>query len=56
LASSANLGDSIIGIMAPPVIQGVLSVWSFFAIVMIILGVILMFLKKPYYNKSNKPK
>jgi len=46
LAGRTNLNDSIIGIIAPPVIQGVLSAWLLFAIAAIILGIVLFFVKK----------
>jgi hypothetical protein len=50
LAESANMGDSIIGIVAASVIQNVLRVWLILAFVAIVLGVVLLFLKKPYDN------
>ncbi len=52
LAGSSNMGDSIIGIVAPPVIQGLLSIWLLFGSAAIVLGFILFFVKKPRYNKS----
>ena len=55
LVGSSNLGDSIIGIVVPPVIQGVLRTWLLLASTAIVLGVVLLFLRKPY-NKSNKSK
>jgi hypothetical protein len=51
LAGSSNIGDSFLGIIVPPVIQGVLGVWFSFAIAAVILGVILFFMKRPLYNK-----
>jgi hypothetical protein len=51
LVGSSNVGDSIIGIVASPVIQGVLSVWLLFAIIAMVLGVVLLFLKKPVSGK-----
>lgn len=54
LANSSNTGDAIIGTVAPPVIGGILKVWLIYAIVVIILGIILLFIKKPRYNVRNK--
>ncbi|MCX6704519.1 MAG: hypothetical protein NTZ07_03700, partial [Candidatus Woesebacteria bacterium] len=56
LAGRSNMGDAIIGIVAPPVIQRILSVWFLFGAAAIILGVMLFFIKKPYTNKGNKSK
>jgi hypothetical protein len=54
LAGSVNTGDSIIGTVAPPVIGAVIGVWLIYAITLIILGIVLFFIKKPGYNKSDK--
>ena len=53
---SRNMGDAIIGIVVPPVIQNVLRTWLLLASAAIVLGIVLLFLKKPYINKSNKSK
>ena len=47
LAGSPNMGDSIIGIVAPPIVQGLLNVWLYFAAASLILGFALFFVKKP---------
>ena len=52
LAGSDILGDSLIGIIAPPVIQSILIEWLSFGIAAIILGIILFFVKKPYNKKK----
>jgi hypothetical protein len=54
LVTSANTGNLLIGIIVPPVIQGVLKIWSSFAAGAIVLGVILFFIKKPLYNSKSK--
>ena len=46
-AERTNLGDSITGIISPPIIQAVLSLWLYFAATAIILGFVLFFVKKP---------
>ena len=46
-AERINLGDSITGIISPPIIQAVLSLWLYFAATAIILGFVLFFVKKP---------
>lgn len=51
LAGSVNTGDSIIGILAPPILGAVVKVWLLYAISAMILGIILFFIKKPRYNK-----
>ena len=51
------MGDAIIGIVAPPVIQGILSYWIIFSVISIALGMVLIFLRKPYINnKGSKNK
>jgi len=47
LSSSQSLGDSIIKIVTPSIIRGFLSVWTLSAILATVLGVILLFFKKP---------
>jgi hypothetical protein len=54
LVTSANTGNILIGIIVPPVIQGVLKIWSSVAFGVIILGIILFFIKKPLYNSKSK--
>ena len=54
LTGSTNLGDLLIGIVAPPIVQGILSVWSIFAVVTIVIGSVLFFVKKPVYNSKLK--
>lgn len=56
LAVSANLGDSIIGIVAPPIIQGIFSAWSIFAVGTIVIGSVLFFVKKPVSVELKKKK
>lgn len=57
LAGRSNMGDAIIGIVAPPVIQGILSYWIIFSVISIALGMVLIFLRKPYINnKGSKNK
>jgi len=51
LVGSSNLGDSLIGAVVPPIIQDVLRMWLSFAVVAIILGVALLFLIRPVYNR-----
>lgn len=48
LINTSNLGNSLIGIIAPPIILRILTVWLSCAAVAIILGVVLFFIKKPY--------
>lgn len=52
----SNMGDVIIGIIAPPVIQKLLSYWLIFAIAAIIIGIALFFVKKQDYNKLKRKK
>ncbi|OGM88798.1 hypothetical protein A2573_00140 [Candidatus Woesebacteria bacterium RIFOXYD1_FULL_43_18] len=47
LPVSPVMGDSIIGIVVPPIIQGVLTLWLYFAASAVILGLLLFFVKKP---------
>ena len=54
LAGASNLGDSLIGIITPPIIQGILKVWSTFALTAVVAGFILFFIKKP--ENIRKPK
>lgn len=51
LAGSPNMGDSIIRMVVPPIIQSVLRVWLYSAVVVLILGFALVFVKKSEYNK-----
>ncbi|MCX6705242.1 MAG: hypothetical protein NT162_02795 [Candidatus Woesebacteria bacterium] len=46
ITENSNIRDATIGIIAPPVIQGVLSAWLLFAAAAIILGIVLFFVKK----------
>ena len=56
LMRSTNLGDLLIGIVAPPIIQGIISAWSIFAVVTIIIGSVLFFVKKPVSIEFKKKK
>jgi hypothetical protein len=56
LAGSSLTGDSLIGILVPPVIHGVLGIWLVLAAISFVLGFILFFVKKPIYNKERKKK
>jgi hypothetical protein len=47
LSNSSSLGNSIVRIIVPSVIQGFLSVWTLSAVLAIIFGIILLFFKKP---------
>jgi len=47
LPVSPVMGDSIIGIVAPPIIQALLTLWVYIAASAVILGLLLFFVKKP---------
>ena len=48
---SANMGTSLVAIMTPPIIQNVATIWIRFGALMLVLGILLLFFKKPVYNK-----
>jgi hypothetical protein len=50
ISDSQNLGSSIIKIIIPPIIFEVLVTWSIYAVMALIFGVILFFIKKQEYN------
>lgn len=51
LAGSLNLGDSLIGIIAPPIIGGLSRVWLWGGLLLLLIGITLFFIRKPAYNK-----
>jgi len=53
LSGSSGTIGSLIGIVAPPIMEGVLKIWLPFAIGAIILGIVLLFLKRSY-NRDRK--
>jgi uncharacterized protein YpmB len=54
LSRTSNLGDLLIGIITPPIIQGILKMWSTFALTAVVAGFILFFIKKPGYIRKSK--
>jgi hypothetical protein len=52
LAGSSNMGDSIIGIVVPPIIQAIFNLWLYFGIAALVMGFLLFFIKKLRYTKS----
>lgn len=55
MVDNPNLANSLIGTAVTPLFQGVLTVWTLFATVFIVIGFVLFFIKKPY-NTTSKPK
>ncbi|KKR89523.1 MAG: hypothetical protein UU39_C0033G0004 [Candidatus Woesebacteria bacterium GW2011_GWD1_41_12] len=53
---SPNIGTSLAAIITPPVIRDVAKIWIIFGASLFILGVLLLFIKKPLYNsRIHKP-
>jgi hypothetical protein len=52
LAGSSNLGNALIGVITPPIMEGVIGLWQTLAIISIISGIVLLFLKKPLGRKK----
>jgi hypothetical protein len=51
---STGIGTSLVAIMAPPVIFKITQIWIWFGVSTIIIGVMLLFMKKPVYNGMRK--
>jgi hypothetical protein len=49
---TTNLGSALLAILAPPLIQNTIHIWIWFGISSIVLGISLIFIKKPAYNKN----
>ncbi len=54
--ASSNLGDVIIGTVASPFVVEILKVWRGFGIGAILLGILLLFVKRPNFARLKKAK
>jgi len=54
LAGDSNTVNSLVGIMAPPIMEEILRIWLLFSAGAMILGIVLLFFKKPGYIRKPK--
>jgi hypothetical protein len=51
LLKKPNITQEIVGSLLPPIALGILNLWVYFGAAALVLGIVLFFIKKPYYNK-----